>query len=111
MQMEKITLSCEEFENLRLIQGKERIDCHAAFTVTPDGAIWPFISNGNTPSDFRKLNARGPIEPLNKLADLFLQLPEKKYGGRIFIDTNGAFYRPGQGKADVRFVAFEFVQL
>jgi hypothetical protein len=107
--MKKIQISATDLDWFRQIQGKERTDCIAAFTVAQGGPIWPFRSQGNTPEDFREIDVRGVFPALDQIADELMQQKGKTDGGRFFINSTGAFYRLGNGRADIRFVEFEIV--
>ena len=111
MSIKTIRTNTDDLKELRELQGKQRDDCIAAFTIHPSGKIWPFVSQGNTPPDFRALDARGHRDALDPVAKAFMCLPNKQFGGRAFIDEKGAFYRPGNGRPDVRFVEFEFAEV
>jgi hypothetical protein len=107
MSLKKLKIAREDWVLLRSIQGAQRADCQAAFTVTPSGQIWPFRSNGNTPEDFREVDARGTFDFLDQMADELL--PRREFGGRFLVNDTGAYYRLGKGQADVQFIEFEFI--
>jgi hypothetical protein len=96
-----------DFDNTRSIQGRKRTDCHAAFTTTPGGIIWPFANFGNTDPEYKEINLRGYFSFLDEVADLFLK--SHPNGGRFFISKAGAGSTPEESHStDLAFVRFTF---
>ena len=76
------------------------------FSTIPRCDGWYFKNYGNTPFDRRIPVAVDGIEFLKELKREFLAV--KKAGGRVFLNTKGAYYNTREGKQgeEVQFVIF-----
>ena len=83
----------EELDRLRLCQAAPRSDCHAAFTVKGPQVIWPVASWGE-PSAEERINVRGWLPLLDKMADEFLIW--RPQGGCFFVYRDRVTYRAGK---------------
>lgn len=99
-----VPITREEFNKLRQLQIKFRLDWPATFSANEHGHIWPYITPGYTTEDNR-LHVRGALDFLDYLADEYVSVrPE---GGRFFIDETGAYY--SLFSRHVQFAKFVFV--
>jgi hypothetical protein len=98
----------EELEQLRQCQAKQRVDCHAAFTVKGRDTIWPLAHWSGTLGE-QPVNVRGWFPLLDKIADEFLIW--RPQGGPVFVTHEGArFRRDKDHQPGVEFLLFELTR-
>src|SRR5713226_617633 len=101
--METVIISRDEFEEFKRLQIRYRWDWPAVFSANCHGEIWPFVSYGYTPGEYRE-EVRGLCRTIDAVADDYLEM--RREGGRFFINETGAFYKDQSGEA-VPFAAFQ----
>jgi hypothetical protein len=102
----QLRVNLDAFDQLRLCQTEQRIDCHAAFTVKGTETIWPSASWADTAPEER-VNVRGWFPLLDQIADEFLIFrPE---GGCFFVYRESVRYRLEDG--DSRGVVFMRIEI
>lgn len=101
----ELRIDATELQQLRNCQIRQRTDCHAAFTVTSPGVIWPLASWGEPQADER-INVRGWFPLLDQIADEFLLWWPK--GGCCFVKGEEVTYRRAENDGvGVLFLHFE----
>jgi len=86
----RLRIQLDDFDQPRRCQTEPRDDCHAAFTVNGIEAIWPCANWGETPAAER-VNVRGWFPLLDDIADEFLiWWPQ---GGCFFVFRDRVVYR------------------
>lgn len=101
----QLRIDATELQQLRSCQIRQRSDCHAAFTVTSPGVVWPVARWGELPADER-INVRGWFPLLDQIADEFLLWWPK--GGCFFVKGEEVTYRRTESDgAGVLFLHFE----
>ncbi|HEV2490998.1 MAG TPA: hypothetical protein VGT03_14420 [Candidatus Acidoferrales bacterium] len=101
--LEPMSLSQDEFEELKKLQVKYRWDWPAVFSSSCNDEIWPFVRYGHTPSE-QRLNVRGISPVIDGIADIYLK--RKHIGGRFFVNEKGAFYK-NHKRVEFQFVRFD----
>ena len=92
--MKTLEITREQFDQFKSLQLRKRWDWPATFSTNPQGAIWPYVTNGRTPVEDRA-NVRGISPLLDEVADRYMAMREN--GGRFFISWSGAFWRSEDG--------------
>lgn len=100
--MRRVTVTENEFQQLRDLQIRFRLDWPAVFSINSNNVIWPYVTNGLTPQEVRE-DVKGLSSLLDAVGDFFLGLREN--GGRLFVDQRGAFYK--SGNQEIQFVEFK----
>lgn len=88
--MKRVTLTDSEFQELRDLQLRYRMDWPATFRVSPSGdEIWPWITTGLTPRAIRE-DVRGVSSVLDGVAEIFLGI--RTSGADAFSSMNAAHF-------------------
>jgi hypothetical protein len=88
--MKSIRITRAQFEELRSIQIKYRMDWPAAFSTNEHGDLWLFAGRSWT-HPHKRVDVRGVFLILDQVADLYTVLREE--GGRFFVDDRGVFWK------------------
>jgi hypothetical protein len=101
----QLRINATELQQLRHCQLRPPSDCHAAFTVTSPGAIWP-VASWSDPAADERINVRGWFPLLDQIADeLLLWWPK---GGCCFVKGEEVtFRRSADDRVGVLFLHFE----
>jgi hypothetical protein len=101
----QLRINATELQQLRHCQLRPPSDCHAAFTVTSPGAIWP-VASWSDPAADERINVRGWFPLLDQIADeLLLWWPK---GGCCFVKGEEVTFRRSEDdRVGVLFLHFE----
>jgi|SRR5947209_4452796 len=101
-----ITITEEEFTQLKQLQIESRKDDWDMVFSTNGYEMWPFATWGLTP-DKKREELRKQFPVLDTIQEEYRKM-RGVGGGRIFVSRKGAFFRPNS--ETVQFVWFEFSQ-